>query len=156
MNLIEFKTEVLKNDFGDFEMIGKISIDNQIREARIRFRNITDYEFYFNAIDQDYESEDASFIGSLYKANTPHFNVVNRSQCCNGCDFKHQSIEFHGNNCFILKNSYCFDRYINHLTNSDYKEQYLDFIRSEQRRSNIMTMTCIQRCFGKLGIYLGL
>ena len=41
------------------------------------------------------------------------------------------------------------------LTGQDYKEQYLEFIRSEQRRSNIMTMARIQPCLRKLGIDLG-
>ena len=34
----------------------------------------------------------------------------------------------------------CFD----YLTGQDYKQQYLDFIRSEQRRSNIMTKARIR------------
>ena len=34
---------------------------------------------------------------------------------------------------------YCFVKCINFLTGEDYKEQYLDFIRNEKRRSNIMT-----------------
>ena len=33
---------------------------------------------------------------------------------------------------------------LNFLTGQDYKQQYLDFIRSEQRRSNIMTKARIQ------------
>ena len=44
---------------------------------------------------------------------------------------------------------------INYLTGQDYKEQYLDFIRNEKRRSNIMTMARIQPCLKKLGINLG-
>ena len=34
---------------------------------------------------------------------------------------------------------YCFIKCVDFLTCEDYKEQYLDFIRSEQRTSNIMT-----------------
>ena len=36
------------------------------------------------------------------------------------------------------------------MTGDDYKEQYLHFIRNEQRRSNIMTMACIQPCLRKI------
>ena len=39
---------------------------------------------------------------------------------------------------------YCFVKCINLLTGEDYKEQYLDFITREQRRSNIRTKARIQ------------
>ena len=39
---------------------------------------------------------------------------------------------------------YCFIKCINFLTGQDYKQQYLEFIRSEKRRSNIMTKARIQ------------
>ena len=42
-------------------MVGKISIGDQKRETHIRFRIITDYEAYINAIDQVSESEDSLF-----------------------------------------------------------------------------------------------
>ena len=42
-------------------MVGELSIADHIRQTHIRFRNINDYESYINAIDQDYESEDATF-----------------------------------------------------------------------------------------------
>ena len=54
-------------------MVGKLSIGDQIKETHIRFRNITDYEDYFDAIDQDYQSEDSIFNGYIYKINTPQF-----------------------------------------------------------------------------------
>ena len=41
------------------------------------------------------------------------------------------------------------------MTGQDYKQQYLDFIRNEKRRTNIMTMARIQPCLRKLGINLG-
>ena len=60
-------------------MVGDLKIGDQIRQTRVRFMNITDYGSYINAIDQDYESEDAILKGYFYKINTPHFNLVNRS-----------------------------------------------------------------------------
>ena len=53
-------------------------------------------------------------------------------------------IEYRGNNCFIPTKGYCFVKCINFLSGQDYKEQYLDFIRNEKRRSNIMTKARIQ------------
>ena len=51
--------------------------------------------------------------------------------------------------------SYCFIKGNNFLTDQDYKQQNLDFIRNEKRRSDNMTMARIQPCLRKLGIDLG-
>ena len=128
-------------------MVEKISIADHVWETLIRFRNFTDYESDINAIDQDYESEEANFNGYIFKNNTPQFHLVNSSQYGNGCDFKHEIIEYRGDNCFFPPNCYCFVNCIKILTGEDYKELYLDFIRQEKRRSNIMTMAAIQPCF---------
>ena len=42
-------------------MVGRIKIADKTRETHIRFRDMDDFEAYINAIDQDYESEDAFF-----------------------------------------------------------------------------------------------
>ena len=136
-------------------MVGNLKVGDQIRQTRIRFRNISDYEAYINSIDQDYDSEDAIFNGYIYKINTPQFNLVNRSQYGNGCSFDKLIVEYKGNNCYIPIKGYCFVKRINFLTGLAYKEQYLDFIRNEKRRSNIMTKARIQPCLRKLGIDLG-
>ena len=41
------------------------------------------------------------------------------------------------------------------MTGQGYKQEYLDFIRNEKRRSNIMTMARIQPCLKKLDNDLG-
>ena len=115
-----------------------MKVGDQIRQTHIRFGNIDDYESYIIAIDQDYESEDAIFNGYTYKIKTPQFNRANRSQYGIRCEFKHEIFENRGNNCFIPTKGFCFVKGNNYLTGQDYKQQYLDFIRSEQRRSNIM------------------
>ena len=118
---------------GEFEKLGKLSIGDQIRETHISFRNITDYEHYIDAIDEIYDAEDAIFNGYTYKKDTPQFNLVNRSQYGNGCDFEHEIIEYRGNNSYIPTKFYCFINFINFLTGVDYKQQYLDFIRNEKK-----------------------
>ena len=82
--------------------------------------------------------------GYIYKLNTPQFNKVNRSQNGNGYSFHKIVLEYHDNNCYIPTKGYCFVKCINFLTGQDYKQQYLDFIQNEKRRSNIMTMARIQ------------
>ena len=60
-------------------MVGKLSVGDQIREKDIRFRNNTDYQAYNNAIVEEYDAEDAIFIGYIYKISTLQFNIVIRS-----------------------------------------------------------------------------
>ena len=143
-NLHEIKQEKLVDYTGEFEMVGNLKIGDQIRQTHIRFRNISDYEAYINAIDEGYDAEDAIFNGFIYKINSPQFNKVNRSQYGNGCNFEKIRIEYRGNNCFIPTKGYCFVKCINYLTGQDYKQEYLDFIRNESRRSNVMTKARIQ------------
>ena len=154
-NIHEIKQEILLDYTGEFEMDGKLKVGDQIRQTHIKFRNMDDFEAYINSIDQDYDSDDCIFNGYNYKIDTPQFNKVNRSQYGNGCSFSIIIIEYRGNNCYIPTKGYCFVKCIIYLTGQDYKEQYLEFIRNENRRSNIMTMARIQPCLRKLGFDLG-
>ena len=125
-------------------MVGYLKVGDQIRQTHIRLRNMDDSVAYINAIDEGYDAEDSIFSNYNYKLDTPQFNKVNRSQYGNGCDFKHEIFEYRGINSFIPSNGYCFVKCINCLTGQDYQQQYLNFIRSEQRRSNIMTKARLQ------------
>ena len=138
-NLHEIKNEILLDYVGAFEMVGNLKVGDQIRQTKMRFRIIDDYESYINAIGEGYDAEDAIFNGYIYKIDTPQFNKLNRSQYGSGCDFKHEIFENRGNNCFITTEGYCFVKCVNFLTGQDYKQEYLDFSRNEKRRSNIMT-----------------
>ena len=128
-NLHEIKIEILLVYTGEFEMVGSLKFADQNRQTHIRFRNIADYEAYIFAIDQDYESEDNFFNGYNYKKDTPQFNLVNRSQYGNGCDFKHEIIEYRGKNCFIPTKGYCYFKCIIYSTGGEYEEQYFVFYR---------------------------
>ena len=135
-------------------MVGNLKVGDQIRQTHIRFRNMDDFESYTNSIDEGYDADDCIFNGYIYRLNTPQFNKVNRNQYGNGCNFDKIIVEYRGNNCYIPTKGYCFVKCINCLTGQDYKEQYHDFIRNEQRRKNIMTMARIQPCLRKIGIDL--
>ena len=154
-NLHEIKQEILQDYESEFEMVGILKVGDQIRQTHIRFRNISDYEAYINAIDQDYDSEDAIFNGYIYKIITPHFNKIKRSQYGNGCNFKREIVEYIGNNCYIPTKGYCFVKCVNFFTKKDYKQQYLDFIRNEPRRQNIMTKARNQPFCKKNNVDLG-
>ena len=136
-------------------MVGSLRVGDQKRQTHIRFRSIADYQAYINAIDQDYKSEDRIFNGFIYKKDISQYNLVNRSQDGIGCDFKHEIIEYRGENCFIPTKGYCFVNCINFLTGEDYKQQYLGFIRTEKRRSIVMTKARIQQFRRANNIILG-
>ena len=101
----------------------------------MRFRNIQDFETYINNIDQEYEGEDAIFIGDIYKLNNPEFRQINRAEFGRGTDFLKDIIEVKGFNCYIPSSGYCFLKCVNYLTGKDYKKEFLDFIRNEKRRT---------------------
>ena len=143
-NLHEIKQEKSLDYTGEFEMVGDLKVGDQIRQTHIRFRNIDDFEAYINAIVKGYDAEDSIFKSYIYTLSTSQFNKVNRSQFVNGCDFKHKIIECRGKKCYIPTKGYCFVICINFLTGQGYKQQYLEFIRNEKRRSNIMTKARIQ------------
>ena len=143
-NLHEIKQEILEDYIGTFEMVGNLKVGDQIRQTHVRLRNMYDFEAYINSIDEGYDADDCIFNGYIYKIDTPQFKKVNRSQYGNGCSFDKIIIEYRGNNCFIPTKGYCFIKCVNFLTGQDYKYKYLDFIRNEKRRSNIMTMARIQ------------
>ena len=98
-NLREIKSEMLQDYVGAFEMFGNLKVGDQIRQTNIRFRNVDNFEAYFNSIDEGYDAEDAIFNGYIYKINTPKFNKVNRSQYENGCSLDKIIVEYQGNKC---------------------------------------------------------
>ena len=80
----------------------------------------------------------------MQKLNTPEFDKVNRSQCGRGTEFKQDNFEYTVNNCYIPTSDNCFMKCIKYFIKKDYSEEFLIFIRTEQRRSNVMTSTKIQ------------
>ena len=156
LNLHEIKNEILEDYTGDFELIGSMLVGEVEQKTNIRFKNVDDFEIYINAIDNSgYDSEDVIFTGWLYKLNTPEFKKVNRSKYGRGTDFKQDIVEYIGNNSYIPTNGNCFIKCINYFTKKDYTEQFLTFIRTEQRRSNVMTSAKVQPFCRKHNINIG-
>ena len=57
---------------------------------------------YIKSLDEGYDSKGAIFNGYIYEKDIPVFIMLNGSQFRKSCHFKHQIIEYRGNNCFIL------------------------------------------------------
>ena len=126
------------------------------QKTKIRFKNVDDFESYINALDNSgYDSEDVIFTGWLYKLNTPEFKNVNGSQYGRGTDFKQDIVEYIGNNCYIPTSGNCFIKCISYFTKKDYTQEFLTFIRTEQRRSNVMTSARIPPFCRKYNINIG-
>ena len=95
LNLHEIKNEILQDYTGDFELNGKMIIGPVEHKTNIIFINMDDFERYINAIDVDYDSEDVTFIGYVYKLNTPHFKVVKRSTYGRCTNYMQEIVEYH-------------------------------------------------------------
>ena len=155
LNLHEIKNEILKDYTSDFELNGKMIIGPVDYKTNIRFKNMDDFERYINAIDVDYDSEDVTFTGYVFKLTTPQFKVVKISAYGIGTNYMQEIVEHHGQNCYIPNSVMCFIKCNIHFTKKDYSEEFLIFIRTEQRRSNKMTSARIQPFCRKYNINIG-
>ena len=144
LNLHEIKNGLSQDYTGDFEVNGLMIIGPIEHKTNIRFKNMDDFEIYINAVDIDYDSEYGTFTGYACKLNTPQFNVVERSAYGKGTNYMQEIVENRGQNCFIPTSGMCFIKCNNCFTKKDFKEILLTFIRTEQRRSNVITSARIQ------------
>ena len=60
-----------------------------------------------------------------------------------------------GNNCYNPTSGNCFINCNKYFTKKDYTEEFLTFIRTEQRRSNVMTSARLQPFCRKYNINIG-
>ena len=151
----EIKNEILQDYTGDFELNGLMIIGHIEHKTNIRFKNMDGFESYMNAIDVDYDSEDVTFIGCVYKLNTPQFNVVRRSAYGKGTTYTQEIVEYREPNCYIPISGMCFIKCINYFTKKDYTEEVLTLIRFEHRKSNVMTSARLQPFCRKYNINIG-
>ena len=87
--------------------------------------------------------------------NTTEFSRVNRAQNGRGTDFKQVIVKYIGNNCYIPTSGICFEKPNNDLAGKDFTEEFLTFIRTEQRTSIVMTTARIQPFRKKHDINIG-
>ena len=144
LKLHEIKNETLLDFKGDFELNGSMLVGPVEHEINITFEIIDDSESYINAIDIDYDSEDKTFNGYVYKLNTPIFKVVKRSAYAEGTNYMQEIVEYHGQNCYIPTTGHCFIKCIIYFTTKVYKKELTTFIQVEKYRSAVMTSARIQ------------
>ena len=120
-----------------------------------RFEIMVVFESYINAIDIDYDNEDVTSTGYVFKTNTSQFNVVNRSAYSKETNYMQQMVEYHGKNCYIPTSGKCFINCINYLTEKDFTEEFWTFIKIEKYRSGVMISARIQSFCRKYSINIG-
>ena len=108
LNFHEIKNEFLQDYTGVFELNGLMNVGPIEHKTNIRFKNMNDFENYINAIDIDYDSEDVTFNGYVYKLDTPQFKVVKRNAYGKGTNYMRKIDEYHGQNCYIPTSGMCF------------------------------------------------
>ena len=151
----EIRNEILQDYTGDFELSGLLIIGPIEQKTNIKFKNMVDFERYINAIDIDYDSEDVTFTGYVYKVDTLQFKIVKRSAYGKGTHYMQEIVEYHENNCYIPTSGMCFIKCIIYFTKKDYTGEFLTFTRTEQRRSNVMTSARVQPFCRKYNINVG-
>ena len=127
------------------------------KKTNLRFKKVNDFETYIKPIDNTgYDKEDVNFTGWLYILNTPEFKKVSRSLCHRVTTvFKQDFVEFICNNCYIATSGNCFIKYFNYLTGKEYTEEFLTFIRTEQKTANVIASARVQPFRGKNTINVG-
>ena len=66
-----------------------------------------------------------------------------------------ESVKHHRQNCYIPTFGMCFIKCINYFTKKDYTEEFFTFVRTDQRRSNVITCTRNQPICRKYNINIG-
>ena len=120
----EIKNKISQDYTGDFELNGLMNIGHIEHKTNLRFKNMVDFENHIKAIDVDYDSEDVTFTGYVYKLNTPHFNVVKRSAYGKGTNHMQEIVKYHGQNCYIPISGMCFLKCISYFTKKNYSEEF--------------------------------
>ena len=64
-------------------------------------------------------------------------------------------VEYHGQNCCIPTSGMCFIECFKYFSKNDFREEFLTFIRTEQRRSKVMTSARVQPFCRKYNINIG-
>ena len=96
LNLHETINEVLLDYRSHFELNVTMVIEPVEHKTNIRYRNIDDFETYINSIDIDYNIEDVTFTGYVYKLNTPQINIVKRTAYAEGTIYMQEIVEYQG------------------------------------------------------------
>ena len=124
INLHEIKNEFLQDYTGDFELNGLKIIGHNELETNSRCKNMDRFESYKNTIDVDYDDEVVTFTGYVCKLNTPQFKVVKRSAYGKGTNYMQETVEYHGQNCYIPISGMCFIKCNIYFTKTDYTDEY--------------------------------
>ena len=111
LNFHEIKIEVSLDYASDFELIGSMFIGKIEQKKQILGSKMLMISKHINFKDVDYDSEDVTFTGYVYKLNTPQFIIVKRNAYGKGTNYMQDIFEYHGQICIIPNSGMCFIKY---------------------------------------------
>ena len=63
----------------EFELIGNITINGDVKKTNMRFKNIDAFDKYIEKIDLKYDGDDVIFEGDSFIVEKEQFDKINRS-----------------------------------------------------------------------------
>ena len=95
------------------------------------------------------------YTGKIYRYFR-NFKRVNRSDHGRGANEFNNNLECEGDKCYIPSGNSCFLQCINYIFDKDFSMEYLDFIKSYKRRTNVMPQCRIPEFCNRYKIDIGI
>ena len=109
---------------GGFELNGLMVVGPVKHKTNIKFRNMDDFASYVGAIYIEYDREDVTVTGYVYKLNTPQFKVVKQPAYAKRTNYMKKNVDYRGQNLFILTCGNCSMKSINSFTEKVMQKNY--------------------------------
>ena len=146
--------EKLKNGFftnGYFSL----GDDGEIDTNRF-FKDSDELAKFIDKILDKYDDHPSIYYtGNIYRY-FKKFKRVTRSEHGRGANEFNNIQEYEGENCYIPSGNGCFLKCINYIFDKDFSMQYLEFIQSYKRRTNVMTQCRIPEFCKRYKIDIGI
>ena len=146
--------EKLKNGFftnGYFSL----GDDGEIDTNRF-FKDSDELAKFIDKILDKYDDHPSiQYTGNIYRYFR-NFKRVTRSEHGRGANEFNTIQEYGGENCYIPSGNGCFLKCINYIFDKDFSMQYLEFIQSYKRRTNVMTRCRIPEFCKRYKIDIGI
>ena len=141
----------------DFFTNGYFSLgdDGEIDTNRF-FKDSDELAKFIDKILDKYDDHPSIYYtGNIYRFFR-NFKRVTRSEHGRGANEFNTIQEYEGGNCYIPSGNGCFLKCINYIFDKDFSMQYLEFIQSYKRRTNVMTRCRIPEFCKRYKIDIGI
>ena len=115
LKVFEIRDELMNGNC-DFELVGNLTKNGIKEKTNLHFKNMNDFESYFEKIDLKNDGEDVVFEGHTFQLTQPDFKPIEWSNYGKGCNHLFDIEEYFGMKCYIATGRNCFVKCINYLT----------------------------------------